>query len=292
MNFKDFKKNAKSLSDTVTKMSAKTSYKDERFWTIAKDAAGNGNATFRFLPQKDLEKSPIVLTFRHGFQSAGRWFIEDCPVTIKEKCPICEHSSSIWSSNEKEARKYWRKKSYIANILMVDDPANPENNGKVFLFKFGKSIYDIIMETVAPEDDDEQGVNIFDFDEGLNFKLKLVQKGEYNNYDKSKFLNTPCEVADGDEDAQEKIYNSIIPFDEFTAKDKFKSYNELVNKFSKFVQGYKSPIEASIEEAVEAEVSKPETIPSTKPKKSAPVEDTEESNEDDEFDFDALLADD
>ena len=144
MDFKAFKKQQAALKDSVAKLAQKptNNYADDRFWNLTKDTAGNANATIRFLPQQDPSKAPIVLTFRHAFQTEGRWFIEECPHTIGEKCPVCEYSSSLWDSNEDEARKHWRAKGYIANVLIVDDPANPENNGQVKLFKFGKKIYD------------------------------------------------------------------------------------------------------------------------------------------------------
>jgi len=283
MKFSDFKKKQSELTSAIEKMAAspaKKNYEDERFWSFTKDSAGNANATIRFLPQQDLSKSPIVLTFRHGFQSAGRWFIEDCPHTVGEKCPVCEQSTAIWNEDEDTARKYWRAKTYIANILVVDDEANPENNGKVFLWKFGKQLYDIILETLAPEDEDEEGVNVFDFDEGLNFKLKVVQKSGYNNYQKSKFVMSKTAI---DEDIQEQVFNSIHDLDEFLDKDKFKTYDEMLQKFTSVIGA--KPV-APIQE------TKPAKTPD--PVKSEPVEDEVpwEDNDDDDVDFDALLAED
>ena len=296
MSFKDFKKKQHKLTDAISKMAEtpKRSYQDDRVWNVQKDSAGNGNATIRFLPQKDLEKSPIILTFRHAFQTAGKWFIEDCPVTVGAECPVCEHSASMWDSDSDQARKLWRKKTYIANILVVEDSNNPENEGKVFLFKFGQSIYDIIMGVVAPEDDDEESVNIFDFDEGLNFKLKMVQKGGYNNYDKSKFVMGAKSVADGDESEQERIYNDIYDLSEFTQKDKFKSYEELLKKFSSMTS-----VSSSMASNIEEEDKKKETTKKDSSNSDIPFGTDEEKSDgddgdddDDDIDFDALLADD
>ncbi len=290
MNFKDFKKKSASLSETVSNMAAQpnNSWQDDRFWSMTKDTVGNSVAVIRFLPQQDFSLSPFQLTFRHSFQTAGKWFIDDCPVTIGENCPICEHSSSIWNSDEKEARKIYRKKAYIANILVISDPANPENDGHVFLFKFGKSIFDMIMEVVAPEDEDETGVNVFDFDDGLNFKLKMVQKSGYNNYDKSKFLPDLAPIAGGDEGKQEEIFKLILPFDEFIDKNKFKSYNELLQKFSNFSNS--NNITASIEEDINNGAKQtPASELIAAEEFNEKVQEIQET--DDEFDFDALLAD-
>ena len=288
MDFKKFKKSQKKLKEAITKLAQTpaNSYADERFWNLTKDSVGNANAIIRFCPQQDPDEAPILLTFRHGFQIQGKWFIEECPNTIGEKCPVCEHSSAIWNSNEKEARKFWRAKSYIGNILVIKDETNPENEGKVFLYKFGKTIYDKIMDRCAPEDVDEEGVNIFDFDEGLDFKLKMIQKGGYNNYDKSAFLFKSSAISDGDEKKQEKVFKSIIELKEFIDPERFKSYDALLKKLTSFTSAKLVP---SIDAEMKKEVKKEE-------KKEAESfdssdEDIEDSDADDDIDFDALLAD-
>ena len=289
MNFKEFKKQQASLKDSVAKLAQKpaNNYADDRFWALVKDAAGNANATIRFLPQADPAKAPVVLTYRHAFQKEGRWFIEECPVTVGDKCPVCEHSSVMYQAkNDDEGRLHWRAKSYIANILVVDDPQFPENNGKVFMFKFGKKLYDMIMEMVAPEDEDETGQNVFDFDEGLNFKLKLVQKSGFNNYDKSKFVNKASAIADAD---QEAVYEAIHDMDEFFDKTRFKSYDELVTKLAGSTTAGSVP-------SIQDELDKNKKALDEKKASVTPVEDDEvDEDEDDdaeEIDFDALLADD
>lgn len=285
MGFKEFKNNQKKLSEAINKMKNQgnqNSYVDERFWNGNKDSSGNGVATIRFLPQKNFDASPIILTYRHGFQLNGKWFIEPCPVTIGEKCPVCEHSQSIWSSNENLARDLWRKKTYIANILVIEDPANPENNGTVKLFKFGKGLYDNIMSIVAPEDEDEEGVNVFDFDEGLNFKWKLVQKGGYNNYDKSKFIMNPNSIGNGDESIQEQIYNKIFDFEEFVNPKGYKSYDDLLKKFREVMNKPSINAPKTHEENLNTAKKQEKTIES---------EDETVNEEDDDFDFDSLLND-
>jgi hypothetical protein len=293
MDFRSFKKQQSQLKDAVEKMAIKpaNNYADERMWNLTKDAAGNAAATIRFLPQQDPALSPIQLTFRHSFQKAGRWFIEECPHTIAEKCPVCEYATSIWNDNEKEARLHWRAKSYICNILVVEDPSNPENDGKVFLYKFGKKIYDKIMDRVAPEDEDESGVNVFDYDEGLNFKLKLTQVSDFNNYDKSKFVMTPSAIADGDVKVQESIFKGTHSLAEFTDKTRFKSFNELVTKLNSMQSG--SAI-ASIQEEINSPVeNKEERKKETKVSKEVPEEEeVDTETEEEEIDFDSLLADD
>jgi len=282
MDFRKFKKNQTKMKEALTKLAAtpSNSYQDDRFWGLKKDTVGNANATIRFLPLKDPAKSPLLLTFRHAFQTEGKWFIEECPVTIGKKCPVCEYSASIWNSDEKKARAHWRTKTYIGNILVVTDEANPENEGKVFLYKFGKSIHDIIMERVAPEDDDEEGLNVFDFDEGANFKLKLVQKGDYNNYEKSKFVITPSAIADGDIKKQEAIFDKIYDLDEFTKEERFKTYDELAAKLYKTSTSVKvKPIQEEIEEA--------KTVKKVKEIKAEP--DEEDDSDADDIDFEALL---
>lgn len=284
MDFKEFKKQQEQLKESVSKLAQKpvNNYADERFWNITKDKVGNGSATIRFLPQQDTTKAPVVLTFRHAFQKEGRWFIEECPHTIGEKCPVCEHASAVWNTNEDEGRQHWRSKSYIANILVVADEAVPENDGKVFLFKFGKKIYDKLMDRVAPEDDDEEGVNVFHFDEGYNFKLKLGQVADFNNYDKSKFVMTASAVAGGKPKGQEAVYNAIVDLDEFLEKSRFKTYDELVAKLSGSKNATSVP---SIQEELNSVKPAAEKI------MEPTVTDDDDEVEDEEIDFDALLSD-
>ncbi len=296
MNFKDFKKNQSNIKDSIKKLikPANNSYADDRFWSITKDTTGNGSATIRFLPQKDPSESPIVLTFRHAFQNKGKWFIEECPYTIGGKCPVCEHSSAIWNSNEDEARKFWRTKSYIANILVIKDPANPENDGKVFMFKFGKKIYDMVMNRIAPdidEGEEEESINVFDFDEGLDFKMKLCQVSGYNNYDKSSFAFKTSAVGNGEAKKQEAIYNIIYELKEFMDESRFKTYDQLLTKLTNSQSAQTVP---SIQSEFVDEVTKKPTMEEKKEKivKKFDADTEEEGTEEEDIDFDSLLADD
>ena len=287
MDFKKFKASQSKLKDSIKKLAqpATNSYADDRFWTMKKDTVGNALATLRFLPQKDPSESPMVLTFRHAFQSAGKWFIEECPHTIGEKCPVCEHSSAIWNENETEARKHWRSKSYIANILVVKDKANPENEGKVFLYKFGKKIADKILERISDEDD---GVNVFDITNGLDFKLKCTQVSNYNNFDTSSFAFKSTEVADGKEDLQEEIYNQIHELKEFMDPSKFKSYDVLQKKLLGAKTANRVP---SLESEFSKEANKKPVVEETK--EAVPFDPEKidlDSDDSEEINFDELLG--
>jgi len=294
MDFKNFKKNQKSIKDSIAKLvkPANNFYADERFWQMTKDTVGNGASTIRFLPQKDPSKSPIQLTFRHGFQENGRWFIEECPFTIGEKCPVCEYSSSIWNTNEDKARMYWRNKSYIANILVVKDPGNPDNDGKVFLFKFGKKIYDMIMNRISPEieeGEEDESINVFDFDEGIDFKMKMCQVSGFNNYDKSSFAFKTSAVGGGEEKSQEAIYNNIFGLDEFVDPKNYKTYDQLLKKLTGSQSSSAMP---NMQEEIKTE-DKQEAIPKEVNDKfdaEAEAKDVE-TDESGDIDFDALLAD-
>lgn len=212
---------------------------DDRFWQPTVDKAGNGMAIIRFLPAPAVDGDdalPWVRVFGHGFQGPGGWLIDDCLTTVNEKCPVCEHNSVLWNSgieaNKEIVRKQKRKLSYYANILVVSDPSNPENEGQVKLFKFGKKIFDKITEAMNPEFADETPVNPFDLWDGANFKLKIRQVEGYRNYDKSEFAE-PAALFDGDDKKLEKLWKSEYSLKEFTDKTKFKSYDALKQRLDK-----------------------------------------------------------
>jgi hypothetical protein len=243
MNISALKK--KSSMDKLTKAieglsgGASKNGADNRFWTAEVDKAGNGFAVIRFLdsPQVDGEDGmPWVQIFNHGFQGPGGWLIDNCLTSINQKCPVCEYNTSLWNSgieaNKDIVRKQKRKLNYIANILVVKDAAHPENEGKVFLFKFGKKIFDKIKEKIEPQFEDEKAVNPFNFWEGANFKLKIRNVEGYRNYDKSEF-DAVSAVADGDDEEIEKIWKSEHSLKEFLKPSEFKSYEELKAKLDR-----------------------------------------------------------
>jgi hypothetical protein len=212
---------------------------DNRMWQPSVDKAGNGMAVIRFLPAPAVDGDdalPWVRIFNHGFQGPGGWLIDNCLTTLNEKCPVCEHNSMLWNSgveaNKEIVRKQKRKLSYMANIYVVSDPSNPENEGKVFLFKFGKKIFDKISEAMNPEFADETPVNPFDFWEGANFKLKIRNVEGYRNYDKSEFSD-PSALLDGDDDKLEALWKTEYSLKEFLEKSNFKSYDQLKQRLNK-----------------------------------------------------------
>jgi len=238
MSFSNLKKNSLSSIDRLTSEATKInksseSYKDDRFWRPELDKSSNGFAVIRFLPAVDGEDLPWAKYYSHGFQGKGGWFIENCPTTLGQKCPVCESNSELWNSGmEKDkdiARNRKRRLHYVSNIMIVSDPANPQNEGKVFLYKFGKKIFDKINEAMNPEFDDEEKINPFDVWGGANFKLKVRKVAGFINYDKSEFESASA-LFDGDDAKLEEIWKTQYALTEFTDAKNFKSYDELRTK--------------------------------------------------------------
>ena len=236
MSFADLKKQSKMGSLTeklikqVEKLNDSGSKDDDRLWKPVMDKSGVGSAVIRFLPAPEGCELPWAQVWSHAFQGTGGWLIDNCLTTLGQQCPVCEKNRVLWNSgsdrDKEEARKQKRKLSYYANIYVVRDPANPDNEGKVFLYKFGKKIYDKILAAMQPEFEDETPINPFDFWTGANFKLKLVKKDGYWNYDKSEFAS-PSPLLDGDDDELERIYKSLSNLNDFTDPKEFKSYDDL-----------------------------------------------------------------
>ena len=248
----------KKAVESTTQASEAGSKEDTRFWQPEVDKAGNGMAIIRFLaaPQVDGDDAlPWVRVFSHGFQGPGGWYIDNCLTTINEKCPACEHNNTLWNSgieaNKDIARKQKRKLSYIANILVVSDPANKENEGQVRLFKFGKKIFDKITEAMNPEFEDEKPINPFDFWEGANFKLKIRNVEGYRNYDKSEFAEASA-LFDGDDDKLEELWKKEYGLKEFVEKKQFKAYEQLKSRLDKVLgfDGGAAPIKSKAEDTV------------------------------------------
>jgi hypothetical protein len=258
-NRSDFAKLTKAIEATTQPAEA-GSKEDTRFWQPEVDKAGNGMAIIRFLPAPAADGDdalPWVRVFSHGFQGPGGWFIDNCLTTLNEKCPVCEHNNTLWNSgieaNKDIARKQKRKLSYVANILVISDPANKENEGQIRLFKFGKKIFDKITEAMNPEFADETPVNPFDMWEGANFKLKIRNVEGYRNYDKSEFADKSA-LFDGDDEKLESLWKSEHGLKDFTEKKQFKSYDQLKTRLDK-VLGFDGVANAPKTKAVDSVVS-------------------------------------
>jgi hypothetical protein len=235
MGFNDMKKQSKtayqSLASEMEKMTKRSeSYKDDRLWRAETDKTGNGYAEIRFLPAPDGEDLPWARIWHHGFRGPGGWYIENSLTTIGLKDPVSEMNNVLWNSGSDSdkaiARDRKRKLSYISNILVVSDPKHPENEGKVFLFKYGKKIFEKIQGAMNPEFQDEKPMNPFDFWTGANFKLKIRQVDGYANYEKSEFA-APSALLGGDDAALEKLWKTQYSLKEFTDPKSFKTYDEL-----------------------------------------------------------------
>lgn len=208
---------------------------DENFWKPTVDKAGNGYAVIRFLPAPEGEDMPFVRMWNHGFKGVGGWYIENSLTTIGQDDPVSEHNSELWNSgieaNKDTVRKQKRRLAYISNILVVKDPSNPQNEGQVFLYKYGKKIFDKLNDVMNPQFPDEKPVNPFDFWEGADFNLKIRQVEGYRNYDKSEF-SSPSAIT-GDDEALEVMWKKQHSLQEIVDPKNFKSYSELKAKLYK-----------------------------------------------------------
>jgi|6_EtaG_2_1085325.scaffolds.fasta_scaffold73206_2 hypothetical protein len=233
---KSNKKSLQNLVDEASKMETRGGKaEDGRYWQPEADKAGNGRAVIRFLIAPDDEDFPWARYWQHGFKGANGWYIENCPTTIGKNCPLCEHNNTLWNSevkaNEEIARKQKRKLYYVSNILVVDDPANKDNNGKVFLFRYGKKIWEKIHELMVPVFEDEVARDPFDMDKGANFNLRFRKKDGYRNYDKSSFDDsTP--VAES-EDEINAIWNQEYSLLDILDHSNFKSHDQLSERLSR-----------------------------------------------------------
>mgnify|MGYP000570870813 CR=1 FL=1 len=249
----------------------KKSYKDERLWKPELDKSGNGFAVIRFLPSVEGEDMPWAKVWNHAFQGpTGQWYIENSLTTIGQKDPVSEMNSSYWNtgleSDKEIARKQKRKLQYFSNIYVVSDSKHPENEGKVFLFRFGKKIFDKLMAAMQPEFEDESPINPFDFWEGANFKLKIRKVDGYWNYDKSEF-DSQTPLLD-DDSKMEKIWKSQHPLLPFTEAANFKSYDELKTRLNEVLGGdirNSTPTQKTIEDVSESMGEKKSSFKSKKP---------------------------
>ena len=274
MSFAKLKKQSKlgsltqKLVKEVEKMNNTGGQGDDRLWKLEVDKGGNGYAVIRFLPAPDGEDLPFVKLYSHAFQGPGGWYIENSLTTLGQKDPVSEFNSQLWNNGtdagKDTARKQKRKLTYISNIYVVKDPANPENEGKTFLYKYGKKIFDKLTAAMQPEFEDEEAIDPFDFWQGANFKLKAKNVAGYRNYDSSEFAATSALLDD--DDAMEAVWKKEHSLAELVANDQFKSYDELKTRLG-YVLGNK-PVRNDAE-TVEQEV---EDV-----RASAPVAETVES---------------
>jgi hypothetical protein len=261
----------------------KKSYIDERLWKPELDKTGNGYAVIRFLPAVKGEDLPWAKVWNHAFQGpTGQWYIENSLTTLGQKDPVSEMNSAYWNSgveSDKEiARRQKRKLQYRSNIYVVADPKHPENEGKVFLFRYGKKIFDKIMESMQPAFEDETPVNPFDFWEGANFKLKIRKVDGYWNYDKSEF-ETSSALFD-DDDKLEKVWKKQYALKEFTAPTNFKSYTELKTRLDTVLAG--TTVVGNVSDVSNPFEDSPDTsaVVDTKEEPAPTVEVTEDEEED------------
>ena len=246
MSFADLKKQSKlgsltaKLVKEVEKMNTGSGSSDDRVWKLDVDKSGNGYAVIRFLPAPNGEDLPFVKLYSHAFQGPGGWYIENSLTTLGQKDPVSELNSELWNNGtdagKELARKQKRKLTYVSNIYVVKDPANPENEGKVFLFKYGKKIFDKLTAAMQPEFEDEEAIDPFDFWQGANFKLKAKNVAGYRNYDSSEFA-AAAPLLD-DDDAMEAVWKKQYSLAELVAADQFKTYDELKKRLE-YVLGSK-----------------------------------------------------
>lgn len=258
-NFSSLRANRKNaldkLNDEIKKQTQKQGA-DERFWKLSVDQKTKvGYARLRFLPAPKNEDVPWVRLFAHAFKVGGAWMIDNCPTTLGQRpCPVCKDNNKLWNSgNEADksiARDRKRKLQFISNVLVLEDPAKPENVGKVFLFKYGAKIHDKIQESVNPTYPGDVPVNPFDLWEGADFKLKSQNVGGFQNYDKSEFADKSA-LFGGDDAKLEAIYEQEHSLQAFVAEDQFKSYEELEKRFDKVTTGEDAPRSAA--DAIRAE---------------------------------------
>ena len=246
MSFEQLKQRSQNKDALIEKLSSldsneKKSYKDDRFWRPTVDDSGTASAIIRFLPECEGEEDAAVLYFSHAFQGPGGWFIENSRTTFGEKDPVSEYNSRLWNSGiqankDMVSQKTKRKKNFVSNILVISDPAAPENEGKVFLFRYGMKIHQKLVDAMKPEFADEDPIIPFDFWQGANFRLRQRKVAGYPNYDKSEF-DSPSALFDGDEGRLKEVWGTQYPLSEFVDPANYKSYDELKTRLETVLGG-------------------------------------------------------
>ena len=286
MSFAELKKQSRlgnltaKLVKEVEKMNKTSSMGDDRFWKIERDKSGNGYAVIRFLPSPQGEDDPYVQVWSHAFQGPGGWYIENSLTTLGGKDPLGELNTQLWATGNKSdqevVRQRKRKLSYYSNIYVVKDPAHPENEGKVFLFKYGKKIFEKISSALKPEFEDESPTDAFDLWTGANFKLKVRMADGYPNYDKSEF-ETPSVLGGFEDEDLEELWKKCNSLKEFVSPENFKSYDQLKTRLDTVLGTKRSPVVKTDESFESEEV------------RSAPTS-TSEDDEDDTLSYFQKLA--
>ena len=289
---KSGKTSLEELNSKLAKVSgSQESKSDDRFWSPSVDKAGNGYAVIRFLPAPPNEDVPFIRMFDHGFQGPGGWYIENSLTTLGKNDPVSEYNSKLWNSgieaNKEIARKQKRRLHFISNIYVVTDSTNPANDGKVFLFKYGKKIFDKLNEAMNPQFADEEPLNPFDLWAGANFKLKIRNVEGYRNYDKSEFDSAKPLLNDDEE--LEKIWKSEHSLQAFLDSSNFKSYDELQSRLMKVLQedGSSRPVRAEEEELPWNETAEAPSFKAAPAPKLAAVD---EDEDDESLEFFKKLA--
>lgn len=314
MTFSNFSELRKSRGNGISNLlkeveklsSAGNSSDDGTYWQPEVDKVGNGQAVIRFLPAAPDNEYPWVRVFSHGFKNkaSGKWFIDNCPTTLSMECPVCAANNELWNTGTKEnqdiVRERKRKLHYVANILVIKDSKNPDNEGKVFKFKFGTKIFEKIKNAMQPQFEDETPIDPFDFWEGANFKLKICKVEGYRNYDRSEF-ESPSPIADSDAEIEE-IWKKEHDLKELVSESQFKSYKELEKRLNSVlgntvaVPSAQEQAEAELDQYVDNTPRAPQR--SGQPKPSVPPRKQVEvpaigggSDDDDEAYFASLLED-
>ena len=296
MRGQDFGKIAGEFEKIANPQTESKSYQDDRFWKLEADKAGNASATIRFLPRtvkvvdgnEVVDELPWVRVFSHGFQGpTGKWYIENSLTTLNEADPVGELNSRLWNTgneaDKETARKQKRRLHYIANVLIISDPKHPENEGQVKLFKFGKKIFDKIMDKARPTFEDETPVNVFDLWEGADFKLRMRKVDGYPNYDQSVFQE-PAAIAGGDEDKILAVVNKQYLLSEFMDRKNFKTYDELARKLASVLDGGSAPAATAASLAGDDD----DYTPPSRTEVKKPAASVKIATDDDEGDDDAM----
>ena len=303
MSFADLKRNRTDLSKLVAQAQETSGAQqtqrqsdDPRFWMPTRDKAGNGYAVIRFLPGDASAATPWIRYWDHAFKGpTGQWYIEKSLTSIGQQDPLSELNSKMWNSGVESDKTIVRQRKrnlrYVANVLIVSDPSAPENEGQVKLYRFGKKIFDKIMDSMQPQFPDEKPVNPFDMWEGADFTVKIRKVEGYPNYDASSF-KAPAAVPGSDEELEE-LYNKQHDLNEWVDPKNYKTYDELKSRLA-MVLGEQAPRTMKQEASLEMDDEIPDFPKADAPAPQAAPEPAistaESSSDDDTMSYFAKLA--